>query len=100
MKTILSAQANGSGSWLKLGNVSAFECPVSASGTWGGATATLEVSLDGGTTLAPAATLANGSAAFTADGSDVVLLPERCWVRGTVAGGGGTEEIDLVLQTR
>ena len=55
-------------------------------GTWGGATAIVEIAIDSSGTLAQ--TITDGS--FTADFSKVLEASRYAWIRVTTSGGTGT----------
>ena len=93
MLTLLSASSNATGSAnpLKTPDKRTSEIrTVYAYGTWDGATATVELSPDGGTTWV------DSGISLTADGM-TNLEARGDQIRAVLAGGGGSESVTVVL---
>jgi len=77
------------------GTTTAWENPstgyVCVTGTFDGATVTLQASVDGGTTWADV----GDAGEFIAAGWCLLNLPPRVEVHAVIAGGGGDEAIDI-----
>jgi len=87
MTQVVSAAANGT--------TAAWENPdvgyVCVTGEFDGATVTLQASVDGGTTWADV----GDAGEFIAAGWCLLNLPTRVAVHAVIAGGGGSEAIDI-----